>query len=501
MIRELLTKRPFARITSQGYLDGQLTTDPSQLNAPEARAMYKIVSQADFMRELYPQGHRINNPLLYRNIVKYDEKKDQMFEQEVFRASFPFQQVILTQHLVHLCGNDLHFELTDEKENTEKSSLLLTLQKGWLDHNMEISWYEAAKSVKATGDGALAFYMRDGKVGCRVLSYLNGDTLYPHYDSDTGELDAFARRYSDLAPDGTELVSYVDVWDKTMFYRYAQTRTGIEGAVNRLKEKFGISGYSLISQPVPHNFREIPVAYRRDDGGPCWSPSQDSIDKYELAISMLCQNNMAYAFNIMVLKGEDVEIKGDIYGSVKAITMGKEDDAAFMNRPDASSSFELQLQTLLKMIFLGSFTVMPPEVKSGDLPGVAIKLIYSPSIEKAITDCKEFDSFIDKMTRLFIYGYGIERGQSSKFEELPVYVWAEPYVHQNVAELINNLMQSVSGEFLSKQTASETNPYSKNSEYDRLMRQIKETQQSDLLEAEAQQQTETQTNAQDGNQQ
>ncbi len=118
---------------------------------------------------------------------------------------------------------------------------------------------------------------------------------------------------------------------------------------------------------------------------------------------------MAYAFPIMLLKGEDVEIKGDMYGAVKAITMGKEDDAGFMNRPESSQSFELQFNTLLKMIFMGSFTVMPPEVKSGDLPGVAIKLIYSPSLEKAMIDCKEFDSSIDTMKRLFIFGYGIEK--------------------------------------------------------------------------------------------
>ncbi|MBT0711501.1 hypothetical protein INE74_00414 [Bacteroides ovatus CL03T12C18] len=81
--------------------------------------------------------------------------------------------------------------------------------------------------------------------------------------------------------------------------------------------------------------------------------------------------------------------------------MGKDDDAGFMNRPEASQSFELQINTLLKMIFMGSFVVMPPEVKSGDLPGVAIKLIYSPSLEKAMIDCKEFDESIDKMKRLF----------------------------------------------------------------------------------------------------
>ena len=96
---------------------------------------------------------------------------------------------------------------------------------------------------------------------------------------------------------------------------------------------------------------------------------------------------MAYAFQIMLLKGEDVEIQGDMYGAVKAITMGKDDDAGFMNRPEASQSFELQINTLLKMIFMGSFVVMPPEVKSGDLPGVAIKLIYSPSLEMRMPYC------------------------------------------------------------------------------------------------------------------
>lgn len=73
------------------------------------------------------------------------------------------------------------------------------------------------------------------------------------------------------------------------------------------------------------------------------------------------------------------------------------------------------------MIFMGSFVVMPPEVKSGDLPGVAIKLIYSPSLEKAMIDCKEFDESIDKMKRLFLHGYGTEKGQLTKFLNLKIF--------------------------------------------------------------------------------
>jgi len=152
-----------------------------------------------------------------------------------------------------------------------------------------------------------------------------------------------------------------------------------------------------------------------------------------------------------------------------------------MNRPEASQSFELQINTLLKMIFMGSFIVMPPEVKSGDLPGVAIKLIYSPSLEKAMIDCKEFDESIDKMKRLFLHGYGTEKGQLTKFLNLKIFSWAVPYVHQNAAELVSNLVQLVSAGILSKETGSEESGYGKNNEWDRIMREYKEQQQADLL--------------------
>lgn len=50
---------------------------------------------------------------------------------------------------------------------------------------MEIAFYEYAKSVKITGDAAIVFYMNEGKVFTKNLSYFDGDTLYPHYDSIT----------------------------------------------------------------------------------------------------------------------------------------------------------------------------------------------------------------------------------------------------------------------------------------------------------------------------
>ena len=74
------------------------------------------------------------------------------------------------------------------------------------------------------------------------LSYFDGDTLYPHYDSITGQMTLFARRYSDYDEEGKELISWVEVWDNKKMYRYRQDKRGIAGAINKVKQYFGIEG-------------------------------------------------------------------------------------------------------------------------------------------------------------------------------------------------------------------------------------------------------------------
>ena len=153
----------------------------------------------------------------------------------------------------------------------------------------------------------------------------------------------------------------------------------------------------------------------------------------------------------------------------------------YLERSDNTAAFELQLNTLLKQIFLGSFAVMPPEVRSGDLPGVAIKLIYSPSLDRAMIDAKEFDHVIDEVNELFTYAYGVQERKLSKYQSLNILSYIVPYVHQNTAELINNLVQAKSNGILSAETGSELTPYGKNNEYKRIIAEAKEEEKSDLL--------------------
>ena len=479
-LKEILVRKPFKRITPIDCHMGGLYKDGVAYDDLDT-ATYEIVSQADFLREFEPTGHMINNPIIYPDKKRVDPETGKEYMEAMARCAFAFQRIITVKQLAHLCGNDIQFEMPSSKDNDQTNETFFKFKEGWSVKNMEIAWFESCKSVKVTGDVAFVGYKKNGKFYWKVLSYLNGDTLYPHYDAVTGELSLFARKYSDMDEDGKETSIYVEVWDDKNLYRFKKDKTGAVGMFTRIKEAFGLQGYRLVSAE-PHNFPSIPVAYHRDENGACWSFSQNSIDQYELAFSQLVQNNVAFAFPIMYMKGDEVSLVGDMTGAVKAITMAENEDAGFLNTPNGSELFTLQLSTLYKLIYEQSFAVIPPEVRSGDMPGVAVKLLYSPAVEFAMKDAQEYQSFLDNMVRIYMEGYGTEIGQNSSFKTLEIYSWILPYVPQNDSELIQNLAVAVQNGFESRQTASEKIPMiAKNSEWERILKEQKEQQQQDIL--------------------
>lgn len=479
-LKEILVRKPFKRVTPIGCRMGGLYKENIAYDDAD-KPVYEIISQADFIREFEPSGHIINNPLVYPDKKRTDPETKLEYTEPMARCAFAFQRIITVKQLAHLCGNDIQFEMPTSTDNKDENETFFKFKEGWSVKNMEIAWFETAKSVKITGDAAFVGYKKEGKFHWKVLSFLNGDTLYPHYDTVTGELSLFARKYSDTDENGKQTTTYAEVWDEKKLYRFKKDNTGTAGVLNKIKEAFGLKGYTLISEE-PHNFPFMPVAYKRDENGACWSFSQGSIDQYELAFSQLVQNNTAFAFPIMYMKGEEVSLIGDMTGAVKGITMGETEDAGFLNTPNGSDLFTLQLSTLYKLIYEQSFTVIPPDVRSGDMPGVAVKLLYSPAVEFAMKDAQEYQPFVDRMVRIYMEGYGTELGQSSSFNKLEVYSWILPYVPQNDSELINNLAVAVQNGFESRQTASEKIPMlAKNSEWERIIKEQKEQQQQDLL--------------------
>ena len=486
-LRDLCTKKPFVRIMPDGhYNHGERWNEVVEENDIPDYLRRKVVTQEDFMRELDPCGHLINDREYYHDLWRKNTEDNKWYLDEVPRYAFAFQQVILIKHLTHLCGNDIQFELADKRDDDNSRKVFNAFKRGWSNKNMEVAWYQLAKSVKATGDGAFVGYLDNGKFGWKVLSFLNGDRLYPHYDLKTGRMNLFARAYSNYDENGRVIKRYVDVWDDRYYYRYSAggdfSRSIVEKFKASLKSIFNISGYSLEVQEE-HGFDSIPVSYHRDDLGPCWTFAQETIDNYEMAFSRLAQNNHDFGLPIMYVKGEGSEEVSteDMSHASKVFFLPSDGDMGFLQKQDASNAYKIELDTLEKQIYTQSFTVKPPELKSGDLPGVAIKLLYSPAVEKAMADANEYDEAVDKMVEIFTFGYGVESEMRLQFANVEIAHYIKPYVHQNETEQTNNLAMQVQNGFLSKQTASEKSTYATPQEWDRIIKEKKEEQQMDLL--------------------
>lgn len=494
MRREVCTKKPWYIVTPTGYLaKGREEREivNSDVAMPEDSLKVCIKTQQDFLREFFPSGHRINDPMEYPDIWKKDPVSGKVYRQPIKRSAFAFQKLISGKHDVHLTGNDVQFEISQGRDGDSQEEMnqehLSSFKRMWSDMDVETHFFEAIHSWNVTADCAIVgFITKDKRPGVKTLSFLNGDTLYPQFDSVTGDLMVFGRSYRDYEIDGRSKTEWLEVWDEKYLYRFNKKIDGKndDNLIYEIGDDFVVSGFHLVSKKE-HGFPFIPVAYARRDDGPCWSQVQKLIEDYEEAFSHLCENNEAYAFPIFYYQGEgeDLQIEGNMNGAVKALAISDpEAKAGFLNGTDASQAFATQLDKAYNLIYELSFTVKPPELKSGDLPGVALKLLYSPAIECAMNDAQHLQPFLVSLVRVAKYQTGYKNNNIATMMALPIYAYIQAYVHENYTEEITNIATAVQNGFLSHQTASERCPqYPKNDEYGRIVKEKKEEQEQDLL--------------------
>ena len=459
---------------------------------------YQVETQEDYIRQLDPSSHAINDPEIYKTYMQKDD--DGLFyEMEFPRYAFPFQQEILDDRLARLSGNDTQFDLAERDAGEREWTVYDKMKAGWADKGMERAKHFFLKSVLATGDGAFAGYMENGKFAWRVFSYLDGDVLYPHYDLKTGRLDVFARAYTNYDSTGS-IRRYVDVWNDTMYYRFVDHSSDNEKKTDG--KDVNVNGYNVDGYELDyyekHGFDEIPIAYKRNDFGPCWSPVQETIEHYEAAFSRLAQSNHDFGLPIMYLQGDGKQIHeiaaSDMSYASKILVIPSDGKAGFLERQDASGAYKSELDELRKKIYEGAMVVKAPELKSGDTPAAAIKLLYSDSYNKALLEIQEYDEPLTKMVSIFKWGFGIESEMRIGFINTRIVTYISPYIPINDAEMIQNLSMAVQNGFLSKQTASEKCYYATPNEWNRILQEKHDEKAQELLLEE--QRLEIQTDSQ-----
>lgn len=494
-LRGLLTKKPFYRLlpdTSANPHVGVLNNASNNIVTKD-KLSYQEVTQADFRRELDPASHAINDRSIYIN-YRYNKEDGLYYEEDFPRYAFAYQQEILDDRMARTTGNDVQFDLADDVTDKEKLDTYNSFKAGWADKRMENAWHFSVKSDFATGDTAFVGILRNGKFSWKVLSYFNGDVLYPHYDRITGKLNLFARTYSADDDEGNSR-NYIDVWDDRYYYRLvdksfpertipAEQKDGETDVLVTLAGKYDIEGYAIEDRRI-HGFKEIPVAYHRRDDGPVWSPSQETIEHREAAFSRLAQNNHDFGLPIMFLKGEGKKIKEiatkDMSYASKIFILPENGEAGFMKRESASEAYKTELDLLEEKIYSQSMVIKAPELKSGDTPAAAIKLLYSDAYNKALLEIQEYDEFICKMIDIFKWGYGIETENRLNFMNTRITFYVTPWIPINDQEVTTNLATAVQNGFVSKQTASERFYFSTPKEWERIMQEKHDEQMQELL--------------------
>ena len=425
---EVMRKKAFTRILPASTLTPYGHGLSSSLNPvyQEGSLLYTAPTQADFMREFDQNAHKINSPLYYPNPVSYDKKKKKYYERQLARVTVNLPEIFANQRTSFLTGADTDIKLMSGGKNQQMQDRLSSFMEGWAWHDMEAAKYDLIFKNAVVGDAAIVFYLNDGKMGWRSISYMDGDILYPHYDY-YGRLAAFGRKYK-VDEKGRD-ITYLDVYDKEWCVRYRID-------TSRREPEW------VEDEVARHGYQRVPVAYFRY-GEPFWSGSMCDIDQLELALSQLCENNRQYALRILYALGAEMHVEASLDG--RPMQINSPDPNArvgYLEPAESSGSFELQLRQLIKHAYQAAHCVEAPEIKSGaEMSSLTVQMLYEDVYSKSLNDSKVFQPAINDLIELFQWGYGIEKGKPSDYDQSVFRVKGiiHPYIMKSENEEVNNI--------------------------------------------------------------
>jgi len=460
-INNLLKKRVFTRSAPDLILPNLPTVN--NVNATEEVKMPKLnrlkISQEQMLRELDPNSHDINNVAIYPDKIKNEGKENQ---ETVFiaRVSLPIQSFIANRQAIHLFGNPITLSKT---RNTNEETFNDFVEY-WRFNNIDEALLDVCKSVKSTGDGAVAFYVdKDKELSYQTWSFKKGDILYPHYEADGVTLKHFVRRFSSVNEDG-ESTEKLEVYDNKSRYIY----TNIEGDWKQegVKES--------------HGFDRVPIAYYREEDV-AWGEVQELINKLERSLSDFRDSNAYFTFGMLFIKGGDIEVLPNKTTQGKVITSEDSDaDAKMLEQGDVAPGFKYEFETYWQQIkdLTGTVIIKPEDFKGGDVSGATVKSYYDPAIQQAMLSKPVVSGFIKQVVAIVKDAFGISESKALKTSNLRVKGEVDIYVPRNAMEEVTMMTTAAAAGGISKQTLSERLKFTATDEYERIKTQTDEERAS-----------------------
>lgn len=481
----LKQKKPFTRgIQGSGATLPSVFEACADLNETVSARLPRIkrlvVSQEQYLAELDPESHKV---LYDQNIpcitMKLNDGGYATIEYK--KMSIPFQRIIKDKQLLHLCGNSMQLTLINEDPTEAMTEDFALFKQAWAERNQDGMRTKMVDAQLSCGDAGLLYYFdKNGRVKCRLLSFMEGYVLCPHND-DNGDRILESVYYEE---DGIE---YIDSYDDTYMYRWRSAGPDEDSQI----------GWTM-EAPVRHGFSEIPLVTKR--GPVAWDNVQNVIEVYEVIYNIFMVIQKRHGWGILYIRGRFEEDGRQIAGSIilNDTSLGQtQGDAKYLSAPDPQGMFDT-LQSLEESIQKGSSTtfLLPKDVKtSGDISGIAIQLMQSLDDVKARRGVIEWQNVASKMCRLFKEGLAkelVNSGDASRenavtdFARMNISAKFKTWMPRSENEYNNMLGAMKSSGILSAKTAIQKNTESTPDEEIRMKRETEEAARRQVEFARAQ---------------
>jgi SPP1 family phage portal protein len=280
------------------------------------------------------------------------------------------------------------------------------------------------------------------KIRCSIFSPLKGDKLYPFFDS-TGDMVAFSREYK--VKEGDTEVTYFETWTKENYSRYKQT----DGA------------WTEVTEPIKLVLGKIPIVYASQETTE-WDDVQWIIERLEKLLSNFADTIDYNASPKHVVSGEvkGFAKKGES-GGILELENGA--DVKVLTWDQAPEGVKFEINNLLRMMY--SITQTPDisfEAVKGlgsAASGQSLKMLFLDAHLKVMDKMEIFDDYLERRFNILKTFVGkLNSKLAPEAEDIELIPEVVPFMVDDEAAKIDNLVDAVTGGILSKQTAVSQNP-------------------------------------------
>jgi SPP1 family phage portal protein len=366
----------------------------------------------------------------------------------VARIALSIQKLIVKRAVAFTFGNSVTLNAEPEDENEEK--VLNAVKRVLFSTKSRTINRKIAREIFSTTEAAELWYPVEKpsdygfpskfKLRVAIFSPQNGDKLYPYFD-ETGDMAAFSRQFS-IADKKGKTTTYFETYTDTEHRMWKQAESAWE-----IVEGF----------PKPITIGKIPIIYGKQDFVE-WEDVQGIIDRLETLLSNFADTNDYHASPKVVVKGEITGFaqKGES-GAILQLE-GEDADAKYLSWEHAPKSVELEIETLLRMIYTITQTpdISFDSVKGiGAVSGIALKLLFMDAHLKVQDKMEIFDDYLQRrLSVIQAYIAQFNTGLKAACESLTIEPEIVPYMIEDEKAKVDLLLAANGGKAVASQKST-----------------------------------------------